>query len=71
MLNPIMDIDIGQIKDSSLIVSTEDSGDRIRDIPTKGWGKVVVVADDLIHLLKRDVAAVAWQDACENVKRGG
>jgi len=71
MFDPIMDIDIGQIKDSSLVISTEDAGDRIRDIPAKRRSKVVVVADDLIHLLKRDVAAVAWQDTCENVKRRG
>ena len=69
MLDPIMDVDIGQIKDSSLVVPTEDAGDRIWDIPTKGWSEVVVVADDLIHLFERDVAAVAWQDACKNVKR--
>jgi len=70
MLDPIMDIDVGQIKDPRLVVPTENAGDLIRDIPTKGWSKVVVVADDLVQLLKRDFAAVAWQDACKNVKRG-
>jgi len=71
MLDPIMDIDIRQIKDSRLVVSTEDAGDRVRDIPTESWSEVVVVADDLVHLLERDLAAVPWQDACKNVKQRG
>jgi len=71
MLDAVMDIDIGQIKDSSLIVSTEDAGDLVWDIPTEGRGEVVVVADDLVQFLERDVAAVPWQDAMigERVQR--
>jgi len=61
MLNPIMYIDIRQIKDSRLVVPTEDGSDRIRDIPTEGWSEVVVLADELIHLLERNVAAVPWK----------
>ena len=71
MLDPIMDVDIGQIKDPRLVIPTEDASDLVRDEPTKGWSEVVVVADYFIQLLERDVAAVAWQDACKNDKRGG
>jgi hypothetical protein len=65
MLDPVMDIDVGQVEDTRLVVSTKDASNRVGDIPTESWSKVVVVADDLTHLLKRDVAAVAWQDACK------
>lgn len=68
MLDPIMDIDIRQIKDSCLVVPTKDASDRVRNIPTESWSEIVVVADNLIHLLKRDLAAVPWQDTCENAK---
>lgn len=58
MLDPIMDVDVRQVEDAGLVVSTEDAGNRVRDIPTEGWSKVVIVTHDLIQLLKRDVASV-------------
>ena len=70
MLNPIMDIDIRQVKDTRLVVPAENVGDRVRDIPTESWGKVVVVTDGLVHLFERDTTAIPWKDACKNVKRG-
>ena len=63
MLDPIMDVDVRQVEDAGLVVSTEDAGNRVRDIPTEGWSKVVVFTHDLTHLLKRDVASVSGQDA--------
>ena len=45
MLNPIMDIDVRQIKYSGCVVPTEDAGNRVWDIPTECWSKVVVVTD--------------------------
>jgi len=59
MLDPIMDIDVGQIKDTGFVVPTEDAGNCVRDIPTESCGKVVVVTNDLIQLLKRDTASVS------------
>lgn len=52
MLDPVVDIDIRQIENTRLVVSTKDASNRVRDIPTESWSKVVVVADDFIQLLK-------------------
>ena len=65
MFNPIVDIDIRQIENTRLVVSTEDASDPVRDIPTESWSKVVMVTDDLIQLLERDLASVSGQDACK------
>lgn len=65
MFDPVVDIDVREIKDSRLVVPAEDGSNRVRNIPTESWSEVVVITDDLIHLLKRDVAAVSRQDACE------
>jgi hypothetical protein len=46
MLYPIVDIDVGQVENARRVVSTEDAGDLVRDIPTESWSKVVVVAHD-------------------------
>lgn len=59
MLDPIVDIDIRQIENARLVVSTEDAGDGVRDIPAESWSEVVVFTDDLIQLLKRDAASVS------------
>ena len=48
MLNPIMDIDIRQVENARLVVSTEDASNRVWDIPTESWGKVVVVTNDFV-----------------------
>jgi len=61
MLNPIMDVNIRQIKDSRPVVPTEDSSNRVWNVPTEGWGEVVVISDDFIQLFERDVAAISWQ----------
>ena len=63
-----MDIDVRQVEDSGFIVSTEYTSDNVRDIPTKGWSKVVVFADDFTKLLERNIASVSGQDACKMPK---
>jgi len=66
-----MDVDVRLIKDAGFVVSTEDSGDRVRDIPTESWSKVAVVTNDFIQLLKRDTASASGQDACRNDRPEG
>lgn len=68
MLDPVMDIDIGQVEHTGRIVSAEYTSDHVRDIPTEGWSKVVVFADDFTQLLERNVASVSGQDACKTPK---
>lgn len=59
VLNPVMDIDIGQVEDTRVIVSTEDASDHVGDIPTKSWSKVVVFADDFVEVLERDFTSIS------------
>lgn len=68
MFNPVMDIDVGQIKDTRLVVSTQDASDLVRDEPTKRWCKVIIITDELIHLFERNVASVSGEDSCEMPK---
>jgi hypothetical protein len=63
MLYPIVDIDVRQVQNTRSVVSTEDSGHRVRDKPSESWSKVVVVAHGYTHLLKRDIASVSGKDA--------
>jgi hypothetical protein len=68
MLNPVMDIDIGQIEDASRVLSTQDASDLVRDEPTESWRKVIIFADGLIQLFERNVSSVSGEDSCEMPK---
>lgn len=65
MLDPVMDIDIGQVEDTRFVVSAEDTSNHVRNIPTESRGKVVVFTNKLIHLFERNVASVSGEDACK------
>lgn len=64
MFDSVVDIDIRQVENARLVVSTEDASNRVRDIPTESWSKVEVFTSDFIQLLECDVTSVSGQDAC-------
>lgn len=63
VLDPVVYIDVGQIEDTRFVVSTKYTSDHVRDVPTKGWSKVVVFAYELVQVLERNIASVSGQDA--------
>lgn len=63
VLDAIVDAQVLEIKGSSAVIPGQDLGNVIGNEPTKGWCKVVVLADSVVELYERDTASVAREDA--------